>query len=388
MVWAALLAPWAQTVAIEWVSVEDPGNDCDPQSRGDCFGMVADVYRISRFEITNAQYTEFLNAVAQDDPNSIYAESDWPNSSGPIRAGSPGDYSYSAPYMREDWPINFVSWQNAARFANWLHNGQPTGPQGPGTSEDGAYTITPSGISSNSIARNPDARVFIPSEDEWYKAAYYDAFLGGCFGGYCNYPTNSDTPPSCSTPTLAANTANCNGANDDRVDVGSYPNSPSSNGTFDQGGNLAEWTEEKFGMNRVIRGGRADGFATEMAAEKRFFVDMPFLGHSGVGFRISSVPATIDNLLDSFDTWVSVGSLVGTGGGNSARGRLGALGNMLVTAANLIDVNDIPAACDQLADALARTDGESRPSDFVGDTNAAALLAAEIAALMDSLGCP
>ncbi len=43
-------------------------------------------------------------------------------------------------------PVNFVSFWDGLRFANWLHNGQPTGAQGNSTTEDGAYTLTAGGI--------------------------------------------------------------------------------------------------------------------------------------------------------------------------------------------------------------------------------------------------
>ena len=65
-----LLAPVASAVNIDWVTVGDPGNSCDPQDQG-CFGAVSYTYRISRYETTNAHYAEFLNAVAGD-TNSLY----------------------------------------------------------------------------------------------------------------------------------------------------------------------------------------------------------------------------------------------------------------------------------------------------------------------------
>src|SRR3990172_3000991 len=87
------------------------------------------------------------------------------------RMGSSPNYSYS---VASDWanrPVNDVSFWDAARFANWLHNGQPIGEQGPGTTEDGAYHD----VGDQSLfGRNPGAKFFIPTEDEWYKAAYHE----------------------------------------------------------------------------------------------------------------------------------------------------------------------------------------------------------------------
>ena len=90
-------------------------------------------------------------------------------------------------------PIFNISWGDAARFCNWLQNGQPTGAEGPGTTETGAYTLN--GATDNTslmaVTRNTGATYFIPSENEWYKAAYYKG--GSTNAGYWTYPTQSNT---------------------------------------------------------------------------------------------------------------------------------------------------------------------------------------------------
>ena len=164
----------AHALDIECVTVGDPGNACDTQSEG-CFGSVDYVYRISKYEVTNAQYAEFLNVVAATDPNGLYSTDMGSALGGIERGGSSGSYTYSVHAGRGDMHVNYTSFWNALRFANWLHNGQPTGVQDSTTTEDGAYTITALGIANNSITRNAAATIFIISEDEWYKAAYYDA---------------------------------------------------------------------------------------------------------------------------------------------------------------------------------------------------------------------
>ena len=137
------------------------------------YGSVADVFRV-RYEVTtNAQYAEFLNAVAATDTYGLYNTSMGSGYGGITRSGSSGSYTYSAIADWENMPVNYVSFWDALRFANWLHNGQPTGAQDDSTTEDGAYTLTP-GHREQSRQRNAGARVFLPSEDEWYKAAYYD----------------------------------------------------------------------------------------------------------------------------------------------------------------------------------------------------------------------
>ena len=122
----------AQAVTIDLVPVGNPGNAPDTRYDATGFGSVAYNYQIGKYEVTAGQYTEFLNAVAKADPNGLYNTGRWaihPISSGVRniqRSGSSGNYSYS---VAADWanrPVNYVSFWDAARFANWLHNGQPT----------------------------------------------------------------------------------------------------------------------------------------------------------------------------------------------------------------------------------------------------------------------
>ena len=62
---AFALAPTASAmVEIEWVAVGDIGNVCDSKPQG-CIGGVDYAYQIGRYEVTNREYVEFLNAVAK-----------------------------------------------------------------------------------------------------------------------------------------------------------------------------------------------------------------------------------------------------------------------------------------------------------------------------------
>jgi len=63
----------------------------------------------------------------------------------------------------------YVSLYNALRFANWVQNVQPTGLQTASTTENGAYDIS----LGDNVVRKSGALVWLPNEDEWYKAAYY-----------------------------------------------------------------------------------------------------------------------------------------------------------------------------------------------------------------------
>jgi len=181
----------------EWVSVANPGNpaDVDPPdancgagSDQPC-GAVAYSFQIGKYEVTNAQYAAYLNAVAATDTHELY------NGGMDIaRGGNPGSYVYSVSSSLANQPVNYVTWYDALRFANWLHNGEPSGVQSTATTEDGAYTFTGA---TTVGARNADARFALPSEDEWYKAAYFDPASTGWF----EYPAGSDSPTICSAPT-------------------------------------------------------------------------------------------------------------------------------------------------------------------------------------------
>jgi len=251
------LAATASAFVIDWVTVGAPGNA--PQSFTG-LGAVATTFRISKTEITNVQYARFLNDVAASDPNAVYnlGMSNDPTG-GIIRSGFVGNWSYSAKVGRENWPVDFVTFYSALRFANWLHNGQPVGPQDTGTTEDGAYTITAAGIMANSIVRNPGAKVFIPSVDEWYKAAFYDAASASYYDNATG-PNVAFTSTQCALPGPTLNTGNCLSIAGNLTPVGSYTGSPSPNGTFDQAGNVDEWNETIFSFGRRgKRGGTWSG---------------------------------------------------------------------------------------------------------------------------------
>ncbi|MFQ5699984.1 MAG: SUMF1/EgtB/PvdO family nonheme iron enzyme [Myxococcota bacterium] len=284
-----LLAPPAAAVTIDWVTVGAAGNAADTTG----FGSVADVYRISKTEITNAQYAEFLNKVAATDTNGLYNTGMGIGVGGIARSGSSGSFTYSTITGREAKPVASVSFFDTLRFSNWLQNGQPTGVQDNTTTEDGAYTITALGIANNSITRNSGATFFLTSEDEWYKAAYFDA----ASTSYFNFPSGTDTQIVCALPGATPNTANCGNVVKDLTDVGSYTGSASPAGTFDQGGNLWEWNEAILGgTNRGLRGGGLADISLNLGASVRSSVsassELDILG-----FRVASVPEPGPGLL-------------------------------------------------------------------------------------------
>jgi len=302
---AALAAPAASAVTIDWVTVGSPGNapdtfpvNCGLSNASPC-GVVAAPYRIGKYEVTNAQYAEFLNRVAAADANGLYSTymDSEATFGGITRSGSEGTYSYAAKSGFESKPVTYVSFWDAARFSNWLQNGQPTGAQSALTTEDGAYTLTPEAIAANSVLRNLTASVFLPSESEWYKAAYYDPIAGR----YYDYPTGTNATIGCVAPAGdTGNSANCYPYADPSgtlTDVGAYALSDSPSGTFDQGGNVYEWLEQiKIGAARGLRGGAWNGDSSNLTAFNSNS-DSPTLEIDNIGFRLASIPEPSTGLL-------------------------------------------------------------------------------------------
>ncbi len=181
-------------IGYQFVTVGNPGNGNDPATGGH-YGEVDYTYDIGQFDVTLTQYTAFLNSVANTDPYGLYygSMSSNLNIAGISRSGSSGSYSYSV-IGDGQLPVAYVTWFDAARFANWMQNGQPTGlGEAAGSTEQGAYTLngdTTSGLET----KNANALYWIPTENEWYKAAYYDPTLNGGAGGYWTYATRSNTP--------------------------------------------------------------------------------------------------------------------------------------------------------------------------------------------------
>ncbi len=251
---------------IDTVPVGDAGNAADNTDYG-ALGAVAYPYRIGTYEVTNEQYTVFLNAVAQTDDLQLYApamSTTTPSNRGGIdRSGSPGAYSYATGANWGSKPVNHLTFFDVVRFVNWLHNGARAG----GNLETGAYSIE--GWSGPIGARQPGARFAVPTEDEWYKAAYYKG--GGLAAGYWTFATRSDTAPFVATTDAQGvisnpgtnivnydNGASWNGLTGNLSTVGSAgPSSTSYYGTYDQSGNVTEFIEAWYieGSAVYCRGG-------------------------------------------------------------------------------------------------------------------------------------
>ncbi len=294
----AALSP-AHAVTIDWVPVGDPGNSPDVTG----YGEVDYSYTIAKYDVTVGQYTAFLNAVAQSsDPYDLYVTtmSTDLTVAGIARSGSSGSYSYSV-IGSADHPITYVSWGNAARFANWMENGQPTGSEGPGTTETGSYTLNGAMTDAalNAVGRNLGATYVIPTENEWYKAAYYNPNTAT----YFQYPFSNNTVPTSAPPGTTPNSGNFVGPGGYAVtgsgtldpsqnyltDVGAYAASASPYGAFDMGGNVSQWNDAIIsGTQRGTRGGSWDANSIYMSSGFRNG-NVPTFRNQLIGFRVETV---------------------------------------------------------------------------------------------------
>lgn len=213
-------------------------------------GSVGYEYRIAQTEVTSDQFAEFLNA--------------WDSSGGGF--GVFGAFYWGGYYDGSRWtvvpgkelnPVGGISWQGAAVFTNWLHNGKPTNDLSGFLS--GAYDTSTFGRDPDNPAnftdqttRSPGAKYWIPSLDEWIKAAHYDPNKNGTGnGGWWLYSDGSDTQPVPGMPGVGETSAGVDISNPEAFDIPlmAYPETRSPWGLLDTSGGGAEWTEEWHTIN-------------------------------------------------------------------------------------------------------------------------------------------
>ena len=293
-------------VSLDFVVVRNAGNAADTTG----YGGVAYNYQIGAYSVTAAQYTAFLNAVAATDTYGLYHTNMWGQAQGCKiqRSGVADAYTYGVAPDYANRPVNFVSWGSAARFMNWLHNEQAVGSgvDGAWITETGAYNLNGATTYDDlmAVTRNAGAKYWIPSETEWYKAAYHKN--NGTTADYWTYPTGTTAVPSNELYPLGDNNATYRtGTEPDyvytvgspywRTEVGAHENSPSPYGTFDQGGNTYEWNEgtvwraDPGQWERCLRGGSFVNPATIMLKTYRQ-AQTPVNVSQYTGFRVATIP--------------------------------------------------------------------------------------------------
>jgi formylglycine-generating enzyme required for sulfatase activity len=259
---------------IDFVNIGNAGNSADTTT----FGAVPYAYRMGTYEIT------------QDAIN---------------KATTSGMANVTAGAWTGNQPAANISWYEAAAFVNWLSTS--TGKQAAYnlTFSDGNWSMTlwSSGqawtAGGENLYRHKNAYYFLPSENEWYKAAYYNP----AGSNYFDFPTASDSIPAGVGSGTAAGTAVYNQALLAGPAEVTQAGGLSPYGTMGQGGNVWEWNESAFdGSNtspsetRTIRGANWDNGGTAMLSTDRFD-NSPTIEVDYFGFRVASVPEPSSALL-------------------------------------------------------------------------------------------
>lgn len=280
------------SAAIEWVVIGYPRNASLPDGRG----TVPQVFRISKFEITNHQYVIFLNKTARKDPHQLYDTRMQTEPCGGIeRFIEDGECHYRLREGFERLPVVYVSYYSAMRFANWMHNGHLSSE-----TETGAYNLH-----HKDAPRLSGARYWIPTENEWIKSAYFDPRKGPQ-GGYWKLPCGADSQPREVTPSTilgiavqprhglpsSADLAWLSQGRSVLLPSEPWTGVPSPLGTFHQGGNVAEWVDGFLDLNhggrlQITCGGGWDSSASSLTADKIELHPRTFSSAS-LGFRIAS----------------------------------------------------------------------------------------------------
>jgi RHS repeat-associated protein len=281
------------------VSIGNVGN-ADSSTSG--VGGVSYAYSMAAYETTNAQYVKFLNAVGASNPNGVYDSQMTSDANGGIvQVGTAGQFTYqvkaglspmNVPYANV--PVTFVDWFDAARYVNWLHNGQQTNPA---TLEYGSYTLN--GATSGPLpSRSTYASYVLPTVDEWAKAAFHTG--GASSTAYMIWATNSNSQPTSNVSnTTLVNVANFGGTAggiSGLLPAGSYTNSRSTYGLYEMQGNVAEITETPNPASASQWTAMSGSWGTSTSGLSNFSMAAPpavFVGSTDatprIGFRIAKV---------------------------------------------------------------------------------------------------
>ena len=220
------------------------------------------------------------------------------------RTALSGSYSYSVTPGDQNLPVNWVTWGDAARFCNWLQNGQPTGVEGNGTTETGSYNLGggTSDAALLAVTRSSTAGYVLPTDNEWYKAAYYKS--GGTAAGYWAYATRSNSAPSSTLSSSGTNNANLvlgtypyytyTDPTTYLTPIGSFEESPGPYGTYDMGGDVWQWNETYIrdldGIEWRGMRGASFSYSSDYMASSYRAMGNPSYEFYDVGFRVASVP--------------------------------------------------------------------------------------------------
>jgi len=267
----------SNTFDIDFITIGNPGNADDPDD-GDSdspgiqnFGSVDYIYRIGQFEISEDMID---------------------------KANTLGGLSITHDGRGANKPATSITWFEAAKFVNWL-NGNTPAYKFDGGGNFQLWQSGDAGYNPNNLYRNSLATYFLPSVDEWYKAAYYDPTAGL----YYDYATGSDTVPTA----VASGTATGTAVYDQSFATGpadiTLAGGLSPYGTMGQSGNAWESEETSFDLTNngtlIDRGFRGGGWSFNAANQRKSTRGgrLPSFHNSDRSFRVASVIPEPSSLL-------------------------------------------------------------------------------------------
>lgn len=280
----------ANQFRIEFVPIGDPGNSADESVRAPA-GAVDYFYRIGKHEISR-EMIDNANAVGGLGIS---------QSSMAFVVGGP----------RPAMPATGIKWNEAARFVNWMNTSKGFEPAYRFSTQPGEagyrvdenillWTANDAGFDAANPFRNSRARYFLPSFDEWYKAAFYDPRANGGIGGYWDYPTGSNLPPIAVLSGTDAGTAVFGQDISQQIDIGPSDilaaGGLSPYGVMALGGNVYEFLETESDRRnddplstRIARSGNWSGHHSSLMAYYSI-PRGPTYEDGSTGLRVASVP--------------------------------------------------------------------------------------------------
>ncbi len=284
----------------EWAIIGDPGNrptnPDEVDGRDLQIGAVDYVFRMSRTEVSAGDWLEFVQAYD------------------PYYTGSRADTAFTGqhieavtfnPALPAGWRLDSqrlpdfstrMSWEYAARYCNWLHNDKRPEQEAfeTGVYDTSTFTQNKDGSFNHQIDHSPEARFWIPTLDEWTKAAHWDPDKNGGEGGYWLYPTSSDDPPISGLPEEGGETNAGVPFTGDRAgfSLGQYPHVQSPWGLLDTSGGSAEFTSTSFSsggfFGAFAQRGSREGFPPQ-DRDLIWSMSSVSLQFASGGFRLASV---------------------------------------------------------------------------------------------------
>lgn len=273
---------FATVTALNNPSFQDPDDTTHSHAIGR--GSVPYAYRISKLEVTTGQWVEFLNAYSSSASPSPYFDR-----FGPVLWGAYEDPYFSGPgthWLLRDapnaamLPVGGISWRMAALYCNWLNNDKGSSLD---TLTRGAYDTTTWGVKADhhtftdELTHSPDAKYWIPTFDEQWKAIFYDPNrFGPGAGGWWKNSNRSDEPGISGFPGVGTTSAGVTDPDNPwiawSIPLGAYPNSQSPWGLLDTSGGAREMNEEALPADQP----RERGYHGAAAGEEIFWwLDSP-----------------------------------------------------------------------------------------------------------------